>query len=498
MAGPGRQQVAAPAPRAALAAVCLFLGIVCITRGEERKSSPPSSAGLAALSPAEAAQAHNARCLSLKLALAELPPAQLAQLARTGYSAVEAVSPLLEPADVVYLGRMRLLRDIAAAQRGAPDLTPQQTAERLLRFVAREMSPAAGAGDDYDLPEQMLARGRGSCDQQCWVLASLLRQSGFDCVLVFLRRPGAAVSHHTILLARYNPNRQPLATPQEPPGADATPAPNSSGAADLYKWLGLDPFAGLLLRDREGKPTDMLHALAHPETLTPYPTEGSTAPLFAAEQLAVSQFLVYTEPRGILPRWSVYETTSGENSYRIRFYDNIVALAESFQAELKTSLQQKNGQNKLSTDKIEAASTGLYGEPERIEQNLCNALKYKEIISKRLPPALFSARLKHLSGSPEKCLEMLSESIPQTATADSTAKVEIAYFSALSLQQLGKYRDAETILTEWSETAGPYQVGAIWNLFLCKIAQKSLSQAADLVTKMPESRRSEAVFELNQ
>ncbi len=436
-------------------------------------SEPPFSQvreNLLAGNLSQAVSQYNLLCLrqEVKISLEDLPRDLLPFLLQNGCNWREVQSPLLEPRDEAYLRRIILLTKIAAyATNGSHD--NREKAGQLFEFVTDQMTPEVRP-DSYDYPEEMLLRGYGSCDQMAWALCALAEQSGFETMLVFLNKPGAKQSHHTIAALRFD-----------------------------GKWALFDPFCGLSYGYSPGEP-GLFEMLPHPEKIDgKIPAES----LFRAEYLPWCSFLAFTQPRGMLPRWSIFAQSVDLSEITGRIWLNSVSRLKYFQTEAAMAFHCQESEldkvvsgfstvcaEKYGVEKAKGLIFHTYGEP-------FNVNRLKALPGSAAGKAfsddfrrLLALRKEEFSGRTEAPDNYLAKPVSKENGSSTDAGV----FQALQmLHGSSKPEYIEAVLSPCVQERTTFrQQQAAWLLLKCYHQSGRKDDALKLLEKISPSRRAAA------
>jgi len=398
----------------------------------------------------------------IRLPIGQLPPGLRDFCLSRGFLTDEIYSPLLEPKDIYYLQRMLLLKRIARAVCGSA-ASPLEIASRLFAFVTNEIAPRALA-DSHERPEDILVRGYGSCDQACWALVALAEQMGLAGMIIFLRDPESGLSPHTIAALHIED-----------------------------RWLLFDPFAAIRFVDNRGRDLNLGAALRNPRLWRQHLT-GNLG-LFEPDHLPWACFLVYTEARGCLPRWSVFEQALGISSPRLWFnplkrvadFRRYVAMALSGEGENPDPALRASAQKSLPHFNPPAGlDCRIYGEPFQMECRYADRGWLAEQKKSRSQGIFRSGRLLHLTGRWDEALRIFETAEPQTASEAE----DILRYRALTLEAIGRYEDAIACYETLEKNEGFWASASAWNIYQCLQAMGRSLEAEQVSRRVGEPRRS--------
>ncbi len=455
--------------RAASAAVLFMVGAAgLILAGEqgETPALPRLAAYLAAGQYESVCSAYNIWTMreGIVLPLAHFPSEARDFCLSRGFQADEVYSLFLEPKDVAYLQRISLLKRIARSAAGAAG-SPHEIARRLFAFVTREIAPRV-LPDSYERPEDILVRGYGSCDQACWALVALAEQMGLPGMVIFLRDPKSGSSPHTIASLQVE-----------------------------EKWLLFDPFAGRRFHDNRDRDLDLAAALREPRLWQQQLAEKDCA-LFIPEYMPWASFLVYTEARGCLPRWSVFAQALGISHLRLWF--NPVARQEYFRHYMASvfavdgkepdaalrAWAQKSFPDLPAPPGIDCR---IYGEPFQVERRYADRDWLAVQQNSRSQGPFRSARLLHLAGLWNEALRIFEDATPKNASEAE----DLIRYRALTLEAIGRYEDAIACQEELEKGGGFWSGVSAWHIYQCLQAAGRKLEAAQMAERIREPRRAQ-------
>ncbi len=317
---------------------------------------------------------YNRRLIGAGPACAPALPAPLGRwLAAQGYRPQEMTALGLEPRDLAHLRRADFLARVAAGAVAGAE-TPAERANRLFAFIIREVAPYIPA-DSFARPEDILIRGYGSCDQGAWALCALAGQLGFEAQLIYLRRPGATESHHTLAALKV------------------------AGAWRLY-----DTFAALDFSRRLGRPADLPAFYYAPAELAARLPAGYD--LFAPADLPLASFLVLAEPRADLPRWQCFAQLTADWPGRPVVWLDPTVGAQRLAADFARA--REGGAAGAAAEKIPAPQIGIYDFPRQLAGFYDRPDWYARLQETRAYGPWREARRAHLAGRSAEALAGLS------------------------------------------------------------------------------------------
>ncbi|MCX7933893.1 MAG: hypothetical protein N3A66_01380, partial [Planctomycetota bacterium] len=221
---------------------------------------------------------------------------------------------------------------------------------------------------------------------------------------------------------------------------------------------------------------------------------GKSGDLFIPEHLPWAWFLVYTEARGCLPRWSIFEQALGIVSPRLWF--NPLARTAEFRRYAAAALAN-SGEDPDAALRAWARKTfpelpppagldcRIYGEPFQVECRYADRLWLAARQNSRSQGPFRSARLLHLAGLWNEALRIF-----ETATPHTPAEAEdLLRYRGLTLEAIGRYEDAIACYEKLERSDGFWSAIAAWHIYQCLQAVGRKAEAEQMAGRIREPRR---------
>lgn len=275
-------------------------------------------------------------------------------------------------------------------------------------------------------------------------------------MIVFLRRPGAEASHHTLAALRID-----------------------------GRWHPFDPFSGDNFFRKDRPPPGIFQMMKSPEQwpAPPLPENGAAPPLFHPAYLPESQFLVYHDVVGDLPRWILFSRAAGAAEAEVFLTRNPVLRMEEVRQDAAKALDTtpeviSEAIRKLSTSYVdgETPKSGpekviiAYGQSYQLLR-IYSRPKWKAIQAKSRSSGPFrSARIAYLEGDNESARKKLMTWSPRAALERGMPVEKVAslssdwmwYLSRIE-QAEGRHEQALILLGKLSsEGTGPWSKHTAW------------------------------------
>lgn len=384
------------------------------------------------------------------------PDPQLRSLLKqNSYSDSQIESPLLEPRDLAHLQYLVFMRRIVTAATEG-EKSKDRILHKLFALVTTEMAPLSTT-NSYEWPDDMLIRGYGSCDQMSWVLCALAEQASIPSAVVFLRDPVSGVSPHTIAAFFIN-----------------------------SRWQILDPFAALNFGGTKG--VGLMQLIAAPTRFTSILPKTGTC-LLTAENLSGASILVYGEPRGMLPRWSLFEQNIKPEKIGLHTWFNPFARITFARKCLALALGvELSDLNKRLTAMPHKPEILPYGEPMRVYRALTSPPPTDTKNVSRSQGIFRGARILHLTGKHSESIAAINRAMKDSKTDGNKEIIADSHrYRALSLAGAKKWLEAAEGFR--AADTGFWKSTSRWNRVKCLRKLGKKAEAAAEAELVPEPRK---------
>jgi len=191
-----------------------------------------------------------------------------------------------------YVERADWYRRIAL--HAAPSGSDEERALALFEWTVRNVQSSCGNAEGEDVgvfPLDIIKRGYGLCDRSAWVFVTLLRFTGLDGCVIYLRDEKTGESHHTI-----------------------------AGALLRNRIYLFDTYCGLPVADLStGKILTFDEVVNQPQKLDALQVDGERFPMKSSDFKSATVFLA-VEPEAITPEIRLAEEILAQGGYEIRLH----------------------------------------------------------------------------------------------------------------------------------------------------------------------------------